>query len=151
MKKNILYTLFSLIVLSSICTITSCSGDDPSATEKNLSKLTAHGWTLSSVTVGGVDRTSSFAALSIEWNKNQTFATTNGGIIWPSVGTWSFTDGTGQTILVSLNNNTSVEATLETLSDTQLVVSLHWSETTLGHGRVKSVEGDHIFEFEALN
>lgn len=41
--------------------------------------------------------------------------------------------------------------TIESLTDTQLIISLHWDETTLGQGRVRSVEGDHTFEFEVAD
>jgi hypothetical protein len=151
MKRNFIYILLSAFALSATLTITSCKDDDPSATETNLNRLTAHNWNLTRVTVDGVDKTSLFSGLALQWNKDNSFAVTNGGVMWPSTGTWSFTDGSAQTLFVSFHNSADAEVAIETLNDTQLIISLHWDETTLGQGRVKSVEGDHIFEFEAAD
>jgi hypothetical protein len=151
MKRNLIYILLSAFTLSATLTVTSCKDDDPSATETNLNRLTAHNWNLTKVTVDGVDKTSLFSDLALQWNKTSTFAVVNGGVMWPSTGTWSFTDSSGKTLVVSLNNSHNAEVTIETLNDTQLIISLHWDETTIGQGRVKSVEGDHIFEFEAAD
>jgi hypothetical protein len=151
MKRNLIYILLSAFALSATLTLTSCKNDDPGATETNLNRLTAHQWNLTKVTVDGVDKTSLFTGLALQWNKDNSFTVVNGGVMWPSSGTWSFTDGTAQTLFVSLGNSADAEVTIETLNDTNLVISLHWDETTLGPGRVKSVEGDHIFEFEAAD
>jgi hypothetical protein len=151
MKRNLICALLSIFILLTTLTITSCKEDDPSAAETNLNRLTAHNWNLIKVTVDGVDKTSLFTGLALQWNKNQTFGVTSGGVIWPSSGTWSFTDGSGKTLFVSLNSIGDAEVTIETLNNTSLIISLHWDETTLGHGRVRSVEGDHVFEFEAAD
>lgn len=71
--------------------------------------------------------------------------------MWPSHGTWSFTDDSGKTLLVSLNNPDDVKVTIEKLNDSMLVISLHWNKTTLGSGRASSIAGDYIFEFEAAD
>jgi hypothetical protein len=151
MKRNLICVLLSSLILYTTLTVTSCKDDDPSATETSLNHLTAHNWNLIKVTVDGVDKTSLFTGLALQWNKNQTFDVTSGGVIWPSSGTWSFTDGSGKTLFVSLNSTGDAEVTIETLNNTSLIISLHWDETTLGHGRVRSVEGDHVFEFEAAD
>jgi hypothetical protein len=150
--KSALYTLLSIMALSATASLTSCKkDDDPSATEKNLDLLTAHSWNLTRVTVNGVDKTALFEGLTLTWNETNTFNTTHGGVIWPASGTWSFADGSGQALFVSITSLEDAEVTLETLNEETLVISLHWDETTIGQGRAKSVEGDHIFEFEAAN
>jgi hypothetical protein len=151
MKKHILSTMLSVLALIATLTTTSCSDDTASATETSLKKLTAHDWDLSRVTVNGVDKTLLYSAVALQWNKDKTFSVTNGGAIWPSTGTFSFTDGSGKMLLVLLNNGENTEVTIQTLTDTQLIISLHWSETTIGQGRSKSVAGDHIFEFTAVH
>lgn len=151
MKRNLICVLLSAFALSATLTVTSCKDDDPSATETNLNRLTVHHWNLIKVTVDGVDKTSLFSGLTLQWNKDNTFVATNGGVMWPSTGTWSFTDDSAQTLFVSLSNNADAEVTIETLNDTNLIISLHWDETTLGQGRVKSVKGDHFFEFESAD
>lgn len=152
MKRNLIYVLLSVFALSATMTISSCKkDDDPGATEINLNRLTAHNWNLVKVTVDGVDKTSLFSDLALQWSKANTFSAVNGGVMWPSTGTWSFTDDSGKTLFVSLNNIGDVEVTIETLNNTSLVISLFWDKTTLGEGRVRSIEGAHVFEFEAVD
>jgi hypothetical protein len=150
MKRNLTQILLSAIILYTTVTVTSCKDDDPSATETNLKRLTAHHWQLTKVTVDGIDKTSLFIGFTLQWNKDNSFAVIDGGAMWPPTGTWSFTDGTAQTLFVSLSNSADAEVTIETLNDTNLIIS-HWDETTLGQGRVRSVEGDYLFEFEAAD
>lgn len=151
MKRNLICVLLSALILHTTVTVTSCKGDDPSATEKNLNRLTAHHWQLTKLTVDGVDKTSLFIGLTLQWNRDNSFGVIDGGAMWPSAGSWSFTDGSAQTLFVSLNNTDDAEVTIETLNNTSLIISLFWDETTLGEGRVRSVEGDYIFEFEAAD
>lgn len=152
MKLKSFYTVLTALALVATVTLNSCKkDDDPSPTERNLDLLTAHGWDLTRVTVNGVDKTALFEGLTLQWNEDNTFTTSHGGVMWPVNGTWSFTDGTGQELFVSLSDLEDAQVTVETLTETSLVISLHWDETTIGQGRGKSVEGDHVFEFEAAN
>jgi hypothetical protein len=151
MKRNLICVLLSAFILLTTLTVTSCKDDDPSAAETNLKRLTAHHWQLTKVTVNGVDKTSLFIGFILQWNKDNSFTVIDGGAMWPSTGTWSFTDGSAQTLFVSLSNSADAEVTIETLDDTNLVISLHWDETTLGQGRVRSVEGEYLFEFKAAD
>jgi hypothetical protein len=116
-----------------------------------MNKLAAHEWMLKKVTVNGTDRTSLYEGLVLSWTKNQTFSAASGGVIWPSTGTFSFTDNTGNSLIVSLANNEEAQVSIVTLTDTDLIISLQWNESTLGPGRAKSIEGEHIFEFVAVN
>ena len=151
MKTNILYILLSMVALTATLTATSCKDDDPSATERTMKKLVAHEWTLTKATVDGTDRTSVYEGLVLRWNKKQTFSATNGGVIWPSTGTFSFTDKEGKSLLVSLTNNEETQVSIETLTNTELVISFHRNESTIGQGRLTSIKGEHIFEFAAGN
>ncbi len=137
--------------MTAILTSTSCKDDDPSATEQTIKRLAAHEWTLTKVTVDGVDRTSVYEGLVLVWDKNHTFSTTNGGVIWPSTGTFSFTDKAGKSLLVALTNNEETHVSIETLTNTRLIISFHRNESTLGQGRVRSIGGEHVFEFVAGN
>jgi hypothetical protein len=151
MKRNLVCVLLSLFVLYTTACLTSCKDDDPSAAETNLNRLASHHWQLTKVTVDGLDKTSLFIGFTLQWNKDNSFVVIDGGAMWPPTGTWSFTDGSAQTLFVSLSNSADAEVTIETLTDANLIISLHWDDTTLGQGRVKSVEGDYIFEFEAVD
>ena len=146
---RIFCVLLSAFALSASLTVTSCKDDEPGATEMMVNRLTAHNWKLVTVTVDGVDNTSLFAGLTLQWNKASSFSAVNGGAMWPSTGTWSFTDGSGKTMIVSLKNIGDVDVAIQTLDDTRLVISLFWDQTTLGSGRGGSVTGQHVFEFEA--
>lgn len=151
MQRKIFYILLSVLALTATLTITSCKDDDPVVTEENLNKLAAHRWSLTRATVNGVDKTALYSNLILQWNNNKTFSSTNGGVIWPSTGSFSFTDDAEKILLLSLNINGDTEVSIQTLTDTQLVISFHWNQTTTSNGRSKSIEGDHIFEFSAVN
>lgn len=150
MKRNTIYVLLSSIFYS-LLLVTSCKEDDPSATETNLKRLAAHNWKLTKVSVDGVDKTALFTGLALQWNKNQTFGATNGGVMWPSSGTWSFNDNSGKMLVVSLNKIGDADVKIETLNEAMLVISLRWDMTIFSEGRTRSVEGDHVFEFEAAD
>ena len=151
MKTNMNCVVLSIFITYALFLAMSCRDDDPQATETNLQRLAAHKWKLISVTVDGVDKTDLFTGLTLQWSQDKTFVATNGGEMWPSNGTWSVTDDSGKTLLVSLNDPDHVEVTIQTLDDSTLVISLHWNKTTLGSGRASSIAGDYVFEFKADN
>lgn len=152
MKRKLLYVFLVASALSTILSISSCKNEDtPSATEVSKSQLTAHAWKIRRVTIDGVDHSSLFADLSLQWRGDNRFSTVNGGVLWPASGTWSFADETGKALRVTLNGVADVPVTIETLDDTRLVLSLFWNKTTLSGGRTASIAGDHTFEFEVAN
>lgn len=144
-----------LIVFSffSLTTINSCksSGDDPqppelSEQEKVISILTAGTatWTppsSSGVTLAGIDVTEEFfAGFTIRFTDNQLF-TTSTTPVWLRQDTWQFKPGSSTVIIRGQDNK---EITIESISDTQLKLTLEWNETTFG-GRTSSLPGRYTF------
>lgn len=140
--KGIINSILSIVSITTVILLSSCGGSDPSPQEVKLKKLIAHGWTLSSVTVDGVDKTSLFSGMTLSFTKTN-YTTTNGAIVWPSSGTWEFVDSKGTTII----RNDDLEITITEITGTTLKLSLVWSSTTYGPGRATSVAGNHVFSF----
>jgi hypothetical protein len=126
------------------CTfLAGCKGsDDPSAADVNTQKLIANTWKLSSVQVDAVDQTSLFTGMTLKFTATN-YTTTNGGVVWPASGTWTFTDETAKKIKRSDN----VEITITDITDASLKLTLSWTAGTFGLGRVSSVAGIHSFNF----
>lgn len=141
--KNFTMTLLSIVVIILMVFIQSCKTDDPTISEVDRvsTLLKGNSWKMQSVSVGGIDKTSSFAGLTLTFSTG-TYTSTNGGLIWPSSGTWTFADETGKII----TRNDGVVINLEEISETKLSLKLNWAKTTLG-GRTTSVAGNHIFVF----
>jgi hypothetical protein len=121
----------------------SCGGDTPpSATEVATKKLALHNWKISNVQVDGTDQTALFTNMILSFGAT-TYTTTKGEPVWPSSGTWAFTDNTAETI----KRNDDLEITIVEVTETSLKLSLDWVTGTLGPGRTASVSGDHVFTF----
>lgn len=137
------------ILCSYLLTFIACSGDDdpgnnePSAQEAALKKLSAGTWNVSSVMVDNSNQTSLFNNLTIKFNENLSFSSSNGEPVWPSSGTFSFIDGATTT---QVQRSDGVLFNIQELTDTSLKLSLQWNKTTIGKGgRNNSVNGQHIF------
>jgi hypothetical protein len=142
---NILSVLFMLFVV--LFTFSGC-GDDgggggPTETEadKVSAALRAGIWNVSGVTVDGVV-SNKFQNMTLTFSAS-TYSTTNGAVVWPASGTWSFTDQTAKVI----RRDDNVDVTIDAVSATSLTLSLTWSKTTLGNGRNESISGRHVFNF----
>ena len=148
MKRFFLITV-AITVASGLTLITSCGGTDatPAETEsQKATKLMTQGtWAMQSVTVDGTDKTSIYAGLKLTFTATG-FTATSGGGVWPSTGTWQFTDDTGTTV----KRDDGLTITLTELTTTKMVIKLTWTETTLGGGRTNSVQGNHVFTFGKL-
>lgn len=120
---------------------TACDGNEPDPAADALKQLTGS-WQVSQVKVDGMDRTDLFDDFSLVIAQKQ-FSATNGEPVWPASGTWTFADDQGTTF----TRDDGVVVTIESVSNTSLVLSLMWTKTTLGAGREKSVSGAHVFEF----
>jgi len=144
MKKiNSLYIASSVLLFFAVSVLSSCGGkDSPSASEVNQGILSSGTWKISNVTVDGVDQTSLFTGLTLQFTASS-YTTTNGDPVWPATGTWSFTDDTA----TSVKRSDGVIVGISSISETGLVLTLDWTKTTLGTGRVKSVAGAHVFTF----
>jgi hypothetical protein len=142
-NNKLFQLMLSVLVMFCLLTISSCGKkDDPSATEVNTGLLSSGTWKISSVVVDGTDRTSLFTGMTLQFQAGS-YTTSNGGVVWPASGSWSFID----TNALSIKRSDDVTVTINTISETNLVLSLAWSKTTLGKGRVSSFKGQHVFSF----
>jgi hypothetical protein len=145
--------LLSLIVLTAISIgFIHCGGGggDPELTEeqKVLEKLTANtgkwgGNATSTVVVDGLDVTDDlFSGFSITFTEGS-YTTTGTSPVFPSSDTWTFKANTNGTVLVRASDDK--EMTISSLTDTELVFTLVWDQTTTSSGRQKSIPGPHVF------
>lgn len=132
-------------------TFIQCGGSDPKPvpTEKErvTALLTSNGgkWSPSSsgITVDGVDVTQDlFKDFSITFSAN-TFTTTGTTPVWLRNDTWSFKD---ETATVFIRGQDGKEVTINSISETQLKMTLEWDQTTTAEdGRKRSLQGTHEF------
>ena len=137
------YSVQLFIILCVLPFLTGCGGggsDSPSAKEVATKMLTANSWKLSSVTVDGTDQTSLFNNMTLNFAATS-FTASNGGLVWPASGTWTFKDEEGKIIV----RNDGLLITVMELNDASLQMSLTWASSTIGPGRVSSIAGVHIF------
>ena len=131
------------LLCMAVCILLSCGADTPTPETERIAKLLSEGaWTLHSATVDDVDKLSLYSGLSITFTET-TFTTTNGGVQWPSSGTWEFTDATAKVV----ERNDGLLITLEEVSTTLAVISFQWDDTTFEEGRISSLGGEHVFTF----
>ncbi len=138
--KSLCKTIFACLAICLATLQIACDKEGPTAQETQLKKLESKLWSVNSVIVDGADRTSLFQGMTLRFS-GKTFSATSGGHVWPASGSWEFTDAAATTIL----RNDNVTVTIEQISESQLELSLFWSETTFGPGRTKSISGTHVF------
>ncbi|MCE2995057.1 MAG: hypothetical protein ACK5RG_11195 [Cyclobacteriaceae bacterium] len=138
------FCAITLAIIMMLMAMVGCGGDSaaPSATEIATNQLKANTWRISSVMVDGVDKTSMYTNMTLSFTSNS-FSTTNGRVVWPASGTWTFTDNTAKKI----KRNDNLEVTITEVSATALKLSLTWTTGTLGTGRNTSIAGNHVFSF----
>jgi hypothetical protein len=135
--------LLTIVSIGSLSTISGCKrDDDPSATQVALKKLTTGMWQINQVTVDGVDQSSLFTGMTLQFSST-TYSTTNGGPMWAASGTWTFSDKTGKLI----TRDDGLQLTITSLTKSELIFTIPWDETTYGGGRKRSIEGTHTFKF----
>ncbi|MEK6781746.1 MAG: hypothetical protein AABY93_08565 [Bacteroidota bacterium] len=134
----------SLAALVALLAISGCKKDAPSSQEVIKSRMISTSWEIKAVSIDGVDKTSMYAGMTLQFTPT-TYTATKGGVIWPSSGTWSFNSDDGTTIL----RNDGLELTVQ-VTDATLDTSLYWQERTLGGGRLNSLQGNHVFSFSKL-
>jgi hypothetical protein len=143
--KNTIKSLLALCVACGLFFIAGCDKSSPTPEPTEAEKVTAllksGAWKIVIVTVDGVPSTS-FTGMTMSFT-NTGYSTTNGGIVWPSSGSWSFTNATAKV----LKRDDGVEVTIDAVAETALSLSLTWGKTTLGKGRTESVSGKHVFVF----
>lgn len=120
-----------------------CSDDKKiSRQEEVAAALTSGAWKVKTVTIDGVDKTSAFLGLSLTFTATS-FTSTNGGVIWPASGTYTFTDANA----TAIKRNDNLEVQIQEATTASLKLALNWTKTTLGSGRVESTSGQHVFSF----
>lgn len=109
--------------------------------ERVTSLMKSRTWRIQSVKIDGISD-ASFNGMTLSFT-TATYSTTNGGVVWPAIGAWTFSDQTGK----SIKRNDGLVITIDSISDKILVLSLNWANTTLGGGRNDSVGGKYVFTF----
>ena len=144
--KTIIKSILGVMVLSGVLLLSDCgSKSDPTpaaATEpQRVTGLMKTGtWKVQSVTVDGTDQSALFKNFTLSFT-DAGFASVNGSAVWPSSGTWKFVNDQA----TSFTRDDGLVVTIQTVSSTQLIISLVWTKTTLGPGRVTSVKGTTVF------
>lgn len=116
--------------------------ETPAQKNQKILTSTTGVWTMQSVTVDDVDKTSIYSGLKLTFS-NTGFTTVNGGVVWPASGTWKFSDDTGKTI----ERGDGLLIGVDEIQSNSLTLSLTWTQTTFGPGRVESTAGKHRFKF----
>jgi len=133
-----------VISLSLLCLLlhtTACKKKDPSPQDVVKTNLVGPIWKIKTVTVDGVDYTSSYLGMTIVFTETS-YTTTNGGVVWPSPGMWQFNSNDGSKMIRNDGKEVSISVTAS-----QLDLSLFWPTTTYTGGRSSSVKGSHKFTF----
>ena len=141
--KPLMAAIISITLLAIVTQLTSCGSSDPapSAKDQVKSKMVSGLWKVQSVMVDGVDKTSVYPGLTLQFTAT-TYNSANGKPVWPTSGTWAFISEDGTKIKRDDNIEVTVEASL-----TSLKLTLNWPTGTLGGGRVESVKGVNVFTF----
>ena len=130
-----------ILAVSSLLLTTSCKkSNDPSPSDITSQQLTSSTWKVSVVTVDGTDQTTLFKNMTLKFTAT-TYATTNGGVVWPASGTWTFVNESA----TAIKREDGLEVTLADVSEAGFRMTLVWSKSTLGSGRLSSVAGTHVF------
>ncbi|NJN42636.1 MAG: hypothetical protein HC811_10810 [Flammeovirgaceae bacterium] len=137
--KHISLSVLVVVALGAMITFMSAcgGGDDPDPVAENMTKLQSGTWKVQTVTVNGVDETDLFTGFTIKFNAS-TFNASNGDPIFPASGNYSGS-------LTSLSLDGGVPSINYEVTDTSLKMTLTWSKTTFGSGRVESISGQHVF------
>jgi hypothetical protein len=138
-KTNV---FMAAVVTICLLAIVRCKKDDPQPeTERVKTLLKSNTWKLQSALVDGMDKTALYNGLTITFTDSN-YTTTEGNVMWPASGSWSFSDDSATKIIRNDDLAISLEVTATTLK-----LSFAWSKSTLGRGRESSLEGQHLFTF----
>ena len=132
--------LLSSFMLISLLTQSGCKKDEPTPQDIIKQNLVGSLWRIKSVTVDGVDQTSMYSGMTIQFTAT-TYSTTQGRVIWPASGSWRFVSTDG-----SLVRDDGLELTIA-VTNTTLDIDLFWPERDIGGGRSNALSGNHTFSF----
>lgn len=131
----------AIALLGFLLTASHCAKETTvSEADKVKAVLKSATWKVQTVTVDAVDQSTLFKNFTLTFSDDG-FTASNGGVVWPATGTWSFTDANA----TAFTRNDGITVSITTVSDTKLVLAFTWLKTTLGPGRVESVQGATIF------
>lgn len=140
-----------MVAIITACMLSACGGGDPDPAPTQVERVSVllqadgHSWAPAAstgVTVDGVDVTEDlFSGFSITFHE-RTFTTTGTTPVWLREDTWTFKDETAKVMIRGQDNK---EITITEVSDTQLKLTLEWTQTTHSGGRQGSLKGKHEF------
>ena len=142
MKKLIVRGSLALLVLV-VVMMSGCQGDEPTAQEKTEAILISAEWNNPSVTVDGVDQSALYQTFIIKFTKG-TYTSSGGGPLWPSSGTWVFTDETGKMIIL----DGKMEVHINEITENSLELAVQNVDTTFASGRTNSIKGKNVFKLK---
>jgi hypothetical protein len=143
-------SLATLIAISTVFVHCGGGGGDPELTEEQkVTKTLTAGtgqWgqnSASTVYVDGLDVTEDlFSGFTITFTDGG-YTTTGTSPVFPSSDTWRFKENTNGTVII--RDSDEKEMTITSLTDTDLVFTLTWDQTTTSSGRQRSIPGPHVF------
>ena len=142
--KTIIKSISVFMLLSAVMLLSDCGGKSDPAPATEAQRVTglmkAGTWKIQNVTVDGVDQTALFKNFTISFGDTN-FTTVNGTVVWPPSGTWKFVNDQA----TSFTRDDGLVVTIQSISSTSFIMSLVWTKTTLGPGRMESVKGTTVF------
>jgi hypothetical protein len=131
----------TVILLMQMSACQKCCRPVFNAQETVRAKMIAGNWKIQSLFVDDIDKTSTYAGMTIQFTATS-YTPTNGRALWPAGGTWSFISDDGLIFKRDDGILVNVEVT-----DTILKLTLTWPTTTLSGGKLQSIKGVNVFTF----
>lgn len=132
-----------VLLMVSVLLIQACKNEDPQTEADKIRSLLMSGeWNLETALVDEVDKTTLYQGLILSFTPTS-FTSVNGGVVWPSNGSWEFIDASGEIFV----RGDGLEITILTIDDSTLEISFTLSEGSLNEGRQSSVAGNHVYTF----
>ena len=143
--KAIIKSILTVVTLVAVLMLSNCGGkSDPAPSTSETQRVTGlmktGTWKIIKVTVDGVDQTVLFKNFTISFG-DANFTTVNGTVVWPPSGTWKFVNDQA----TSFTRDDGLVVTIQSISSTSFIMSLVWTKTTLGPGRLQSIKGTTVF------
>jgi len=144
--------LTTVVSIGFILVLFGCGKNTPAeSTQDKQLKLLSKTWKASTVTLGGVDQSTTWTnfQLTISGTKTPPFnyscasrPTTNGP--WPASGTWTFDDTTPATVVIRAEDNLKITYAV---TATTLQMTFHFTGNGYPGPRVSNIAGDWAFNF----
>ena len=136
------FTSLAFCVLTTLFIIGCKKNNDKTGAELNTATLIgSSSWKISSVMVDNVDKTTMYTGMTLTF-ATDSYTTSNGKVVWPASGKWSFETSEGKVI----RRDDGLEITVSSIASDKLTLELDWASTTYG-GRLSAMQGHHVFKF----